>query len=418
MPALFAPVARISNLKNAVVPSVLFNFAEENVPVTIENTGDEVITLYENTTLGTSEFFRKQAMNHIVSAPPQRKTNEVDDSYDLKYVIDSINPAIPIKMRHTFAELVQEFSVVFSKSQLNIGKCDATSHKIDVYPGSKPVKLPNRRLLLHYKQDLREKIDAFLDEKLVMPCHSPYSAPAMPVLIKNGKLRLVLDYRQLNRKTITSCWPIPSIEEISDTLEGSAFFSTIDMSWGFYQLQIDEKCQDFTAFSIPFGSYKLLRLPMGLTGSPDFFQSLMEHFLVGLTWKTTVPYLDDCIIFAATPEEHLASLRGVLQRFREANLKINPLKSEFFKTKVHFLGHILSANGLQLDPEKNRVKKFPIPTTQTELKSFLGRCLYYRRYVENFAEFARPLHKLTESSPSFTWTPEAQTAFETLQAAS
>ena len=254
MPALFEPVERISTLKNAVVPSVLLNFPEENVPVTIENTGDEVVTVYANTTLGTSEFFPKQALNHIVSPPTKSKTSEIDESYDLKHVIDSISPAIPIKMRHKFAELVQLFADVFSKNQWDIGKCDATSHKIDVYPGSKPVKLPNRRLPLHYKQDLREKIDAFHDKELITPCHSPYSAPAMLVPKKNGKLRLVIDYRQLNQQTIKSCWPIPSIEEIFDTSEGSAFFSTNDMSWGFYQLPMDEKSQDFTAFSTPFGS--------------------------------------------------------------------------------------------------------------------------------------------------------------------
>ena len=113
MPALFEPVARMSTLKKAAVPSVLFNFAEENVPVTIEDTGDEAITVYENTTLGTSEFFPKPALNHIVSAPPKPKTNEIDESYDLKHVIDSISPAIPIKMRHKFAEIVQQFAEGF-----------------------------------------------------------------------------------------------------------------------------------------------------------------------------------------------------------------------------------------------------------------------------------------------------------------
>ena len=100
---------------------------------------------------------------------------------------------------------------------------------------------------------------------------------------KNGKLRLVIDYRQLNKQTIKSCWPIPSIEEIFDTLEGSEYFTTIDMSWGFYQLPIEEESQDFTAFSTPFGSFKWLPMPMGLTGSPNTFQSLMEQVLVGLT---------------------------------------------------------------------------------------------------------------------------------------
>ena len=169
------------------------------------------------------------------------------------------------------------------KNEWDIGKCDVTSHKIDVYPGSKPVILPNRRMQLHYKEDIREKVDAFLEKDLITPCHSPYSAPAMLVPKKNGKFRLVIDYRQLNNQTIKSCWPIPSIEEIFDTLEGSAHFTTIDISWGFYQLPMDIKSQDLTAFSTPLGSIKWLRMPMGLTGSPNTFQSLKKCVLMGLT---------------------------------------------------------------------------------------------------------------------------------------
>ena len=193
----------------------------------------------------------------------------------------------------------------------------------------------------HYKQDLRE-IDAFLDKELIMRCHSPKSAPTMLVPKKNGKLRFVIDYRQLNKQTIKSCWPIPSIEEIFDTLEGSAYFSTVDMSCGFYHLPMDEKSRYFTSFSTPFGSYKWLRMLMGLTGSRHTFQSLMEHVSVGLTWKTTVPYLDDCIILESNPDEHTSRLRDVLERFTKATLKINPTKCEFFRSKVHFLGHVLS----------------------------------------------------------------------------
>ena len=188
------------------------------------------------------------------------------------------------------------------------------------------------------------------------------------------------------------------------------------LAWGFYQLPMHEKSQDLTAFSTPFGSYKWLRMPMSSTRSPNTFQSLMEQMLVGLTWKTTVPNLAYCIIFAATPEEHLEILRAVLQRFHEANHK-NPLKCEIFKTKVHLLEHVLSANDLQVDAKKkSAVRNFSIPTSQTEVKSFLGLCSYYHRSVKNFAETARPLHKLTEFCPSFNWTPEAQTAFGTLHA--
>ena len=114
---------------------------------------------------------------------------------------------------------------------------------------------------------------------------------------KNGNLRLIIEYRQLNKQTIKSTWPILSIEEIFDTLEGSAYFTSIDMSAGFYQV--------YTAFSTPFGSFKWLRMPMRVTGSPPIFQPLVEKILVGLTWKICVPYLDVIILFSSTPKEHL-----------------------------------------------------------------------------------------------------------------
>ena len=122
---------------------------------------------------------------------------------------------------------------------------------------------------------------------------------------ENGKLRLVIDYRQLNKQTVNSCWPLPSVEQIFAFLEGSCFFSTIDMSWGFYELPSETSYQDYTALSTPFGSFKGLVMRMGLTGGPPVFQSLMEEVLVGLRWKSTIPYLDDCIIFSRTAEEHI-----------------------------------------------------------------------------------------------------------------
>ena len=167
----------------------------------------------------------------------------------------------------------------------------------------------------HYKDDLKEKIDAFMSKELITPCHSPYGAPAMLVPKKNRKLRLVIGYRKLNEQTIKSCWPIPSIEENFDTLQGSACFTTIEMSWGFYQLPMEPKSRNYTAFSTLFGSFKWLRMPMGLTGSPNTFQSLMEDVLVGLTWNITVPYLDNCIIFSKTPEEHNKRLQQVFKDF-------------------------------------------------------------------------------------------------------
>ena len=155
---------------------------------------------------------------------------------------------------------------------------------------------------------------------------------------------------------------------------------------------------------------------MGLTGSPPTFQCLVEKVLVGLTWKICVPYLDDIIIFSSTPEEHLERLLLVFQRFRAHNLKINPDKWDFFRMKLQFLGHIVSKDGLAVDPSKiEAVQTYQVPRSQTEVKSFWGLASYYRALVPKFAEIARCLHKASETSTKFEWIPSAQDAFESLK---
>ena len=226
---------------------------------------------------------------------------------------------------------------------------------------------------------------------------------------KTGKLRLIIDYHKLNKQTMKSCWPIASIEGIFDTLEGKKYFTTIDMSWGFYHLPMAQESQDCTTFSTSFGSFKWLRKPMGLTGSQKTNQSQMEPVLLRKTWKATIPYPDDCIIFSSTAQKHIPRLREVLKKFRSANLKLNPTKCDLFQTRIPFLGHKISKNGLEVDPSKiAAVKKFPIQTNLTEDKSFLGYCSSDFRYVKNFGEIARPLHKASEVAANFSWTPEAQ----------
>ena len=413
--ALFEPKDKFEPDNDVSAPYMLFDLTEEIIPIAIDNKTEEEITIYKNTKLGFSEFVREAVINNISKLPKSLPAPIKNNNYDLNILKKSVDKDIPQRFHDQFGSLVKEFSDRISKSEWDLGKCDVTTHRIEVEPGSKPVRISTRRIPPHYKEDLQKKIDVFLEKELITPCHSPYSAPAMLVPRKNGKLRLVIDYRQLNKQPIKSTWPIPSTEEIFDTLEGSAYFNSIDMSAGFYQVPKEDSSQDYTAFSTPFGSFEWLRLPMGLTGSLPTFQCLVEKVLVGLTWKTCVPYLDDIVIFSSTPEDHLERLRLVFQRFRAHNLKINPGKYDFFVMKVQFLGHIVSKDGLEVGPSKiEAVQKFPVPRSQTEVKSFLGLASYYRRFVPKFAETARPLHKASETSTTFEWTREAQDAFESL----
>ena len=142
--------------------------------------------------MGSSQLVSDRLIQEI-NQKQKKNDNEVDFKYDLENVKKAIRKEINNNCRADFRDLIDDYSDIFSNNQWDLGKCDATGHRIDVNPGSQPIKLPNGRMPMHYKDDLKGKIDAFMNKELITPCHSPYSAPAMLVPKKNGKLRLVID---------------------------------------------------------------------------------------------------------------------------------------------------------------------------------------------------------------------------------
>ena len=229
---IFEPSQSLCDKQNVLAFNTLSELQEDAIPVRIVNPGEDRM-IYKGSTLGTFTILQDDtfAQNNVASQSKQKHTAMT--KYGLKSILHQAKPAMSESSHAKFAQLLHDFSVVSSKYEWNIGKCDLLQHRIHVYPGSTPVKHPNRRMPMHFKKYLQEKLDKFLEHELIEPYHSPYCAPAKLVPKKNGKLRLVSDYRQLNKQTIKSCWPIPSIEENLDTLEGSCFFSTIDMSQDF-----------------------------------------------------------------------------------------------------------------------------------------------------------------------------------------
>ena len=238
--ALFEPHERFIDNENETAQDALFSFEKGIVPITIANRSNDVLTIYKDTTLGSSQLVSFRLIQQK-SQKQMKNYNEVDPKYDLENVKKATSKEINNSCRAEFRNLIDDYSDILSINQWDLGKCDATSHRIDVKPGSQPIKLPNRRMPVHYKDDLKEKLDASMNKELIKPCHSSYSAPAILVPKKNGKLRLVIDFRKLNEQTIKSCWPIPSTEDVFDTFQGSAYFPTIGMSWEFYQLPMEPK---------------------------------------------------------------------------------------------------------------------------------------------------------------------------------
>ena len=191
-------------------------------------------------------------------------------------------------------------------------------------------------------------------------------------------------------------------------------FKLMDLRQGYWQVENDPETADKTTFITRKGAFKFKVLPFGLSNASAVFQRLMV--MQGLTWEACLVFLDDIIVISSTFEQHLERLNAVFSRLRSANLKLKPTKCKLFQLKVKFLGSVVSAKGIEPDPEKlEAISDWPVPANLTELRAFVGLASYYRRHVEGFSDIAKPLSDMTKKNRPFVWGPEQQIAFETLK---
>jgi len=199
-------------------------------------------------------------------------------------------------------------------------------------------------------------------------------------------------------------------------MDGAVWFSTLDLRSGYHNIPIKESDRDKTAFITRRGCFRYKVLPFGCTTAPSVFQRLMDLVLCGLTFVTCLVYLDDIIVYANDFETQLLRVRAVFTRLQAANLKLHASKCCLFQRRVAFLGHVLSENGIKVQDDKvDAVRDWPTPCNLTELRSFLGLCSYYRRFIERFADVAAPLYKLHRKNVAFEWTEEQNDAFDRLK---
>ncbi|KAK6171893.1 hypothetical protein SNE40_018316 [Patella caerulea] len=259
-------------------------------------------------------------------------------------------------------------------------------------------------------------VDEMLTSGVIEPSCGPWASPVVLVKKSDGTLRFCVDYRKLNSLTIKDAYPLPRIDETLDALSGVKWFSTMDLASGYWQVEVEPKDRHKTSFATFKGLYQFKVMPFGLCNAPGTFERLMESVLSGLQWEVCLVYLDDIIIYSQTFVEHLDRIEMALNRLRKAGLKLKASKCNLFRDEVKYLGHIVSSNGIATDPTKIEcVRGCRTPVNVTEVRSFLGLCSYYRRFIKHFSDIAKPLNKLTEKGQKFNWTDECESSFQTLK---
>ena len=263
---------------------------------------------------------------------------------------------------------------------------------------------------------LKTQLQELVDRGFVRPSHSPWGAPVLFVKKKDGSLRLCIDYRQLNKVTIKNKYPLPRIDDLFDQLKGATMFSKIDLRSGYYQLRVKESDVPKTTFKTRYRHYEFLVMPFGLTNAPAVFMDLMNRIFRPYLDRFVVVFIDDILVYSRDEEEHAEHLRIVLQILREKQLYAKFSKCEFWLREVGFLGHIVSAEGIRVDPSKiSAIVNWSPPKNVSEVRSFLGLAGYYRRFVQGFSMIASPMTRLLQKDVKFEWTDECQQSFNRLK---
>jgi hypothetical protein len=299
--------------------------------------------------------------------------------------------------------VINEYSDVFPEELPGMPPDRDIEFVIDLVPGTSPIAKRPYRMAASELAELKRQLEELQQSGFVRPSSSPWGAPVLFVKKKDGSMRMCVDYRALNDVTIKNKYPLPRIDDLFDQLKGAKYFSKIDLRSGYHQLKIKESDIPKTAFVTRYGQYEFTVMSFGLTNAPAYFMNLMNKVFMEELDKFVVVFIDDILIYSKSVDEHEQHLRVVLERLRAHKLYAKFSKCEFWLEKVAFLGHVLTAEGVAVDPEKvEAVSNWQQPTNVSEIRSFLGLAGYYRRFIEGFSKIARPMTELLKKEKKFT----------------
>ncbi|KAL0541426.1 hypothetical protein IC582_021471 [Cucumis melo] len=312
--------------------------------------------------------------------------------------------------------VVRDYPDVFPEELPGLPPHREVEFAIELEPGTVPISRAPYRMAPAELKELKVQLQELLDKGFIRPSVSPWGAPVLFVKKKDGSMRLCIDYRELNKVTVKNRYPLPRIDDLFDQLQGATVFSKIDLRSGYHQLRIKDEDVPKTAFRSRYGHYEFIVMSFGLTNAPAVFMDLMNRVFREFLDTFVIVFIDDILIYSKTEAEHEEHLRMVLQTLRDNKLYAKFSKCEFWLKQVSFLGHVVSKDGVSVDPAKiEAVTGWTRPSTVSEVRSFLGLAGYYRRFVENFSRIATPLTQLTRKGAPFVWSKACEDSFQTLK---
>ena len=321
------------------------------------------------------------------------------------------------KQNRMLDSILKEYVDVFPPDlPIGIPPQREVDHRINLLPGSSPPSRPAYRTSPADSAELKKQLDSLIEHGFVIPSTSPYGAPVLFVKKKDGSIRMCVDFRALNKITERNMSGLPRMDELFDRILGAKIFSKLDLRSGYHQIRLHPDDTAKTAFNTRFGHYEFTVLPFGLTNAPATFSTLMQKLFHPYLDEFIVVFLDDILIYSKNEEEHADHLRKALDILRREKLYGKLEKCEFYEKSVHFLGHVISADGLAVEADKVKaIQDWPTPSGVDDVRSFLGLAGFYRRFIEHFSLKALPLTNLTQKSSRFRWGDDEQKAFDSIK---
>lgn len=398
----------VTTVRNKAVLVTLINPTEMELQIQLPNLNQLNHEEYIEATIGTT-----QISNQLAKQADSSRLTKLQEALRTEH--------LNTEEKSSLFTICNLYSDLFFLEGDKITATTAVAHEIRTPEAVRPIHDKPYRLPARHRQEISDQMEILERDGVIAPSDSPWNAPLLVVPKKpdiNGrvKYRVCVDFRRLNQITIGDAFPLPNITDILDQLGKSKYYSTLDLAQGYHQVPMNQVDREKTAFSTDKGHYEFLRMPFGLKGAPGTFQRLMNKVLSGLNGLKAFVYLDDIIIYAKDLTDHSQKLIDIFDRLRKYNLKLQPIKCEFLRKEVTYLGHRITDEGVKPDPQKVEcVQKFPVPKNVKEIKSFLGLSGYYRKFIQSYGQIAKPLTSLLKKDVPFEWNDLCQEAFETLK---